>query len=143
MQISDVEALDTDRALQAIMNGSRLSSVASLQLLVRLLHGVRPDWVSSFSAFRRWQAYTVTLLSRILRWSTTAYRLNQVMTVYACHVVADGDRQWIHTCSHSTSQGGRPTLGAARDLHWSTTAYSGEGKRELLPRAQQLGLQQQ
>lgn len=96
MQISDVEALDTDRALQAIMNGSRLSSVASLQLLVRLLHGVRPDWVSSFSAFRRWQAHTVTLLSRILHWSTTAYRLNQVMTSHACHVLAGGDRQWTH-----------------------------------------------
>ena len=78
VQISDVGALDADRALQAILNGSRLSSVASLQLLVRLLHGVRPDWLSSFPAFRRWLAHTTTLLSRILHWSTTAFRLSQV-----------------------------------------------------------------
>ena len=78
VQISDVEALDIDRVLQAILNGSRLSSVASLQLLVRLLHGVRPDWMSSFPAFRRWQAHTMMLLSQILHWSTTAHRLSQV-----------------------------------------------------------------
>ena len=78
VQISDVQALDTDRALHALLNSSRLSSVASLQLLVRLLHNVRPVWLSSFAAFYRWQATTVRLLSRMLHWSTTSYRLNQV-----------------------------------------------------------------
>ncbi len=78
VQITDVEAADTDRALHALLNSSRLSSVASLQLLVRLLHNVRPDWLSSFAAFHRWQATVLELLSRMLHWSTTAYRLNQV-----------------------------------------------------------------
>ena len=78
MQVSDVEALDTDRALHALLNSSRLSSVASLQLLVRLLHNVRPDWLSSFAAFHRWQATIVRLLSRMLHWSTTSYHLCQV-----------------------------------------------------------------
>ena len=78
VQITDVEAADTDRALHALLNSSRLSSVASLQLLVRLLHNVRPDWLSGFAAFHQWQATVLALLSRMLHWSTSAYRLNQV-----------------------------------------------------------------
>ena len=78
VQISDLKALDTDRALQAVLNGSHLSSVASLQLLVRLLHNVRPDWMSTFSAFRRWQDDAVALLGSILHWTTTNHRQSQV-----------------------------------------------------------------
>lgn len=89
-QISDVEALDTDKALQGLLDGSRLSSVASLQLLVRLLHSVRPDWLSSFAAFRRWQGLTVTMLGRILHWSTTSYHLEQVGHLMACYMATAG-----------------------------------------------------
>jgi hypothetical protein len=84
VQISDLEALDTDRALQAVLNGSHLSSVASLQLLVRLLHNVRPDWMSSFPAFRRWQDHTLALLGSILHWTTTNNRQSQVWH-HGCH----------------------------------------------------------
>ncbi|CAK0780416.1 hypothetical protein CVIRNUC_005046 [Coccomyxa viridis] len=111
LQITDVEAADTDRALHALLNSSRLSSVASLQLLVRLLHNVRPDWLSSFAAFHRWQATVLELLSRMLHWSTTAYRLNQV-----------GANRWEY--DHAKLEGAFRRLAVPDSSQYDEEAYS-------------------
>ena len=54
---------------------------ASLQLLVRLLHAVRPDGFAGFRAFARWRGSACETLAAVLVWSTSQFRLQQVRAV--------------------------------------------------------------
>lgn len=73
-QLTEARAADINNALLATLEGGRLSSVASLQLQVRLLHAVRPIHFGSFRDFARWQQSIACCASSIATWSTNQYR---------------------------------------------------------------------
>lgn len=77
MQLSDGRAAEIGNALLATTEGGRMSSVASLQLHVRMLHAVRPVHFGGFRSFVRWQQTTAATLSSITTWSTDQYRQEQ------------------------------------------------------------------
>lgn len=82
-QLSESRAAHIDNALLATLEGGRLSSVASLQLQVRLLHAVRPTHFGSFRSFARWQQTTATMLSSIATWSANNYRQEEARSLSA------------------------------------------------------------
>jgi hypothetical protein len=74
MQLSEGRAAEIDDTLLCTTNGTHLSSVASLQLHVRLLYAVRPVNFPTFRSFQRWQQTALATLSTTLIWSVTQYR---------------------------------------------------------------------
>lgn len=73
LQVSESRAAEIDNTLQVTIQGTHLSSVASLQLHVRLLHAIRPAHFPSFKGFQRWQQSTAAALSAIVIWSASHY----------------------------------------------------------------------
>ncbi len=91
-QLSEARAAHIDNALLATIEGGRLSSVASLQLQVRLLHAVRPENFGSFRSFARWQQTTATMLSSIATWSAEKYRQREVSSILSTLITAHMSR---------------------------------------------------
>ena len=83
-QLSDARAAEIGNALLATTEGGRMSSVASLQLQVRMLHAVRPVHFGGFRGFARWQQTTAATLSCITSWSTDQYRREQASAPLSC-----------------------------------------------------------